>query len=111
MTTTTTTETRTRPVAHFKPWEAMTPREQAEHLVHAHGFDSEMFFRADVPSLSRLLIDVDVVDAFTTGEHPDDDAHGYSYPSAEGRDLWHAEDHEEYERGGGPIDHDHTKGA
>lgn len=51
------------PVAHFIPWSQMTPLQQADHLVYAHGFDSEYLrleddangFRPNLEAVQLLL--------------------------------------------------------
>lgn len=90
-----------------KAWGAMTPREQAEHLVNVHGFEDSYYWRDNVPALAALDSREAVVEAFTSGTLTNEDVPtGESYPHPLGRDGWHEGDHEMgSESGGTPHTH------
>lgn len=69
---------RTEPVAHFIPWSQMTPRQQAEHLVYAHGFDSDYLgMTGDPDAVQHFLSRTARARAdWHTPEHGDDYLHG-----------------------------------
>jgi hypothetical protein len=85
------------PVPAVVPWEDMTPRQQAEHLVHGHGWDAPYFFEPGEGD------DAAVVTIMATRW------------TAEDRLSWHREDHaEDHGWGrdgmGGGRPHLHDKG-
>lgn len=95
----------TRP-ARVIAWDAMTPRQQAQHLVYIHGFDVSYFSWSDESPFSGMD-NSGIVDAFLTERFTDENAEGNSYPHPEGRDGWHAGDHDEDPLSGGrPHTHD-----
>lgn len=102
-------DTTTRPViARFIPFEAMSPRQQAEHLVHAHGFDDTYFWRSD-SALIELDTKTAAVDAWTDNRFQRLDTRDESFPCAAGRDGWHEGDHADDDFGLGLVKHTHTK--
>lgn len=104
-----------RPVLHGRvlPFHAMTPTQQADHLIAAHGFGADYFWRATPPSLAALDSDTDVLHAWqqTDPRFTDDDAGGYCYPLPSQRGPWHDDDHAEYapHGGGDYCPHTHDK--
>lgn len=84
---------------HVLPWEQMTVAQQAEHLVHGHGFNADYWYDGEHGERSHLDTDAEV--AAWYANHWDTEA----------RDLEHAEDHNSQTPGGGAIHcrHDHTK--
>lgn len=75
-------------------WEALTPRQQAEHLVHGHGFDEDYFHDPSRPE-----------------PHNDELVEELARWDDAQRARWHEEDHKELQ----PEDsilrfiHDHEK--
>lgn len=76
-------------VMHVIPWEDMTPEQQADHLVYAHGYDRDWF---DHPA---MVTTADVWDYFLAA-------------STASRGWLHKEDHDEAEYSGGKA-HLHNK--
>lgn len=108
MTTSTATATAAANLLRVIPWEAMTPTQQAEHLVHAHGLGADYFTIAEVPALANLT-DAQIVQAWVDPHNALGQAsQGNSYPHHSARDSWHEQDHHEYPADGGPLD-DHLK--
>lgn len=73
-------------------WESMTPRQQAEHLVHGHGYDADWYIDAE----GKLIFgDNELVVLAWTGDYEvaeeRDDGSEQPYPG--GRDHEHATDH------------------
>lgn len=97
------------------PFAAMTPLDQALHLVYDHGFGRDHF--AAVPDghpfATRIATDDQVVQAFVSTPFADLEplSDGYSFPCTEGRADWHDGDHEEHPAGDGCVEgpHVHTE--
>lgn len=84
--------------AHVVPWDRMTPRQQAEHLVHAHGLDGDYF------DLQGIVNTAAAVDAWLTFRPPIAPDESYAHPA--GRTDWHDGDHDARE---GYFPHEHDK--
>lgn len=103
--------TSTHVPTHVIPWDRMTPRQQAEHLVYVHGFDRDEFTWL-AGELGITLTNAEVVEAWLTERFTDESCKDESYPHPEGRTDWHDGDHD-----GGYCDdvlagrnrHDHDK--
>lgn len=86
---------------HVLPWTSMTPEQQADHLVHGHGYDADYYDR-------QGLTNAEVAERFITETQPSKLDENYPWP-ATGAFL-HQSDHDE-----GTIatwvglNHDHSK--
>lgn len=74
------------PHRHVLPWEAMTPRQRAEHLVYGHGYDADYYDQ-------QGLTDAEVVERFMVETPPRLPDENYPWPST---GAWlHQCDHDE----------------
>lgn len=93
-----------RPIHQPKPplhgrviaWEAMTVRQQAEHLVHGHGYDADWY---DDANRRPIFSNHELVVLAWTGDYTPIHDDGSELPFAANRDDEHATDHQRIAEG------------